>query len=100
MRSVNALAVVNVLILVVMALGAGLKRGIHRIEAFASMFLVTRDAGEARFTMCSNNGRRKSLGMMTGSAVRTHLVLVCHTHSKSMAGGAGSSISLFRNRRH
>jgi len=45
MSSVNAFAIVMIFIAIVMALRAGGQRSIHWLEALASMFFMTRDAG-------------------------------------------------------
>jgi len=86
--SMNALAVVMTLVVVVMTFSARLQRRIHRLEVLTSMFCVAGCAGDTCVAVFGNDSSSEVFGLMTGRAICIHLFLVRHANSDSVAGGA------------
>src|SRR5436190_23635556 len=98
MRRMHASTLVKVLVTVVVAFRAGLKRVIHRPKIHTSMFRMACGAGNASFTMCGNNCSGEAFALMAGETVGIHFLPIRYTNSDSMAGSTRIAIRLFGDR--
>ena len=88
MRRTNLFPVVEFLVVVIMADGAGIERGVHRFELRPAMLRVADGAGDASFTMRLRLRRHETLGLVTGSAVTFHPRAILAADTDSMTGRA------------
>src|SRR5437016_2351936 len=64
-RSVDAVAVIEILVVVAMAFRTGVQRRIHRAKIATSMFGVTGSAGNSGFAMSRDDAGSEAFGLMT-----------------------------------
>ena len=99
MSRVKALAVIESLVVIVMAFRTGVQRRIHGLIIATSMFGVARGAGNSGLAMRGNDTRSEAFGLVTGGAVGVHLFFVCHPRAQGMTSSARTAGRLFGNRR-
>ena len=98
-RCVNALAVIEGLVVIVMAFRTGLQRRIRGLIIATSMFAVAGGAGDSGLAMRGNDTGGEAFRLMTGGAVGIHPFSVCQTYPKGMTRSARTAGRLFGNRR-
>ena len=98
MRGMHGLAVIEILVLIVMALRARFQRCIHGTEGCASMFRMAVGAGYAGRAVSEGDIGDEAFRVMTSRAVGAHLLAVRDADSDCMTRGARTTIRLSGNR--
>jgi len=96
----NALAVVKMLVIIVVAFRAGLKRKVQGPEILASMLGMAGGASDAGFSMCGNNSSGETFALMAAGAISVHFLLIRNTDPDGMAGSTRITNRLFGDGRH
>jgi len=88
MSSVNALAVIDVFVSIVVTFRARLQRRIQGTEVLSSMFGVARGATDTGSAMGGNDTSHESFSLMTGRALGMHLFSVPGAYAGRVTGRA------------
>jgi len=98
-RRLHSLAVIQILVLVVMTLGARFQGGIQRSKELAAVFGMAIRTTNAGFAVGRDDAGNKVFCLMTSGTLIMHFLAVSRAHPEYMARRAGISIRHLGDRR-